>query len=94
MAVIFRELADNEVTYNPVAIVRDGQIQGGADRLPDLSLEQLSDESELVERFDGPYLIAAQEPVTEQIDADVDASPTDKTHVTSVRSADKTPANK
>ncbi len=93
MAVIFRELADNEVAYNPVAIVHDGQIQAGADRLPDLSLEDLSDESELVERFDGPYLIAAQEPVTEDMDVDLDASSTSKTHVTSVQSARKTPTD-
>jgi len=89
MAVIFRELVDNEVAYDPVAVVRNGQIAAGADRLPELSLEELSDESKLVERFDGPYLIASQEPVTEEMDFDLDASPTNKTRVTSVTAVEK-----
>lgn len=59
MAVIFHRLADDE--YEPIGKVADGEIVEGEEEIgglhPNLGAV---DEDELLERFDGPYLLAAR----------------------------------
>lgn len=60
MAVNFYRLTDEE--YEPIGRVADGEVTEGEDELRRLHphIESV-DEDELLDRFDGPYVLAARE---------------------------------
>lgn len=59
MSVTFYRLGDDG--YDPIGRVEDGEIVDGEEELAGLydPEQESTDEGELIEQFDGPYVVAA-----------------------------------
>lgn len=61
MAIVFHRLREDQ--YEPVARLEDGEVTEGQENIEGIAptLALLESEEEVLERFNGPYLVAARE---------------------------------
>ena len=73
MTVVFYRLRDEGSEFEDIGAVEDGEIVRGEENLPPIDPEEAKDPDALMEHYDGPYLVAAEE-------SDTPTDETEKTH--------------